>query len=98
MIKRRNMGMQVLLMIITLGIYGIYWFYVTSKEMVEYKRLDGSPGLWTVLSLIPFVIYMLTISKVRQWRLSRTEASTGGSYSSCGWSSLLLSGLLLRRS
>ena len=55
MIKRRNMGMQVLLMIITLGIYGIYWFYVTSKEMVEYKRLDGSPGFWTVLSLIPFV-------------------------------------------
>ena len=55
MIKQRNMGMQVLLMIITLGIYGIYWLYVTSKEMVEYKRLDGSPGLWTVLSLIPFV-------------------------------------------
>ena len=55
MIKRRNMWMQVLLMIITLGIYGIYWFYVTSKEMVEYKRLDGSPGFWTVLSLIPFV-------------------------------------------
>ena len=51
MIKQRNMGMQVLLMIITLGIYGIYWFYVTSNEMVEYKRLDGSPGLWTALSL-----------------------------------------------
>ena len=54
MIKQRNMVMQVLLMIITLGIYGIYWFYVTSKEMVEYKRLDGNSGLWTVLSLIPF--------------------------------------------
>ena len=55
MIKRRNMGMQVLLNIITLGIYSIYWFYVTSKEMVEYKSLDGSPGLWTVLAIIPFV-------------------------------------------
>ena len=55
MIKQRSMGMQVLLMIITLGIYGIYWFYVTSKEMVEYKGLDGSPGLWTLLSLIPLV-------------------------------------------
>ena len=67
MIKQRNMVMQVILMIITLGIYGIYWFYVTSKEMVEYKRLDGSPGLWTVLfqpSLL--AIYMLIISKVRQ--------------------------------
>ena len=44
MIKRRNMGMQVILMIITLGIYGIYWFYVTSKEMVEYKRLGHVPS------------------------------------------------------
>jgi hypothetical protein len=55
MIQQRNMGMQVLLMIITLGIYGIYWFYVTSREMVENKGLDGSPGLWTLLFLIPFV-------------------------------------------
>ena len=48
MIKRRNMWMQVLLMVITLGIYAIYWFYVTSKEMIEYKNLDGSASLWTV--------------------------------------------------
>ena len=54
MIKRRNMGMQVVLAIITLGIYVIYWFYVTSKEMVEHKNLTGSPGLWTLLLFVPF--------------------------------------------
>ena len=54
MIQRRNMGMQVLLMIVTLGIYGIYWFYVTSQEIVEHKSLDGSAGLWTVLLFVPF--------------------------------------------
>ena len=54
MIKRRKMGMQVLLAIITLGIYVIYWFYVTSKEMIEYKKLTGSPGLWTFLLFVPF--------------------------------------------
>ena len=48
MIKRRNMAMQVLLMIVTLGIYSIFWFYVTSKEMVEYKHLNGSPALWNL--------------------------------------------------
>ena len=53
MIKRRNMAMQVLLMVITLGIYGMYWFYVTSKEIVEYKKLSGSPGLWAVLMFVP---------------------------------------------
>ena len=55
MIKRRNMWVQVLLFLITLTIYGIYWFYVTSKEMIEYKNLPGSAGLWTVLTLIPIV-------------------------------------------
>ena len=55
MIKRRNMWAQVGLMIITIGLYGIYWFYVTSKEMIEEKNLEGSPGLWTVLFILPLV-------------------------------------------
>ncbi|MBQ10934.1 MAG: hypothetical protein CMJ45_05230 [Planctomyces sp.] len=71
MIKRRNMLVQILLFIVTLGIYGIYWFYATSKEMVEYKKLDGSPILWTILLFIPFgSFFSLTGSTVRQsWRL-----------------------------
>ena len=78
MIKRRNMAMQVLLMIVTLGIYSIYWFYVTSKEMVEYKHLNGSPALWTLLSLIPLAnlyaeykqgeaVEALTDSGINRW-------------------------------
>ncbi len=55
MIKRREMLMQVLLMVVTLGIYGLYWFYVTSKEMIEHKKLDGNAVLWVVLSIIPVV-------------------------------------------
>ena len=55
MIKRRNMLMQVLLMIITLGIYGIYWFYVTSREMIEHKGLNGNAVLWLVLTFVPFL-------------------------------------------
>ncbi len=55
MIQRRNMAMQVLLMVVTRGIYGIYWLYVTSKEMIEHKSLEGSAGLWTVLAILPLV-------------------------------------------
>ncbi len=55
MIERRNMAMQVLLFIITLGIYAIYWFYVTSREMVEHKKLTGSPALWTLLFILPLI-------------------------------------------
>ncbi len=54
MIVKRNMALQIVWVIITLGIYTIYWFYVTSKEMIEYKKLEGNPVLWTVLLFIPF--------------------------------------------
>lgn len=54
LIKRRNMGAQVLLFIITCGIYGVYWFYQTTIEM---KNLAKDPeinaGLWTVLLFLP---------------------------------------------
>jgi len=55
MVKRRNMVAQVGLMIITLCIYAIYWFYQTACEL-KYLSKDetASPGLWTVLLFIPF--------------------------------------------
>lgn len=75
MIKRRNMGMQIVLYIVTLSIYGIYWYYVTSKEMVEYKNLEGSPGLWTVLLFIPIV------NLYSYWKHSEAvEVLTDGQY------------------
>jgi len=54
MIQKRNMIVQILLMIITFGIYAIYWFYKISEEM-KYAGKDpqASPGLWTVLLFIP---------------------------------------------
>jgi hypothetical protein len=54
-VKRRDMLVQVLLFCITLGIYGIYWFYQTACEMKALAHADeASPGLWTVLLFIPF--------------------------------------------
>ncbi len=54
-IKHRNMFVQVLLTIITLGIYTIYWFYQISMEMKNIANdTNASPALWTVLLFIPF--------------------------------------------
>lgn len=53
-IKERNMVMQVILYIITFGIYGIYWFYVSTDEMKTIARDDeASPILWTILIFVP---------------------------------------------
>ena len=38
-----------------MGIYCIYWFYVTCKEMAEYKKVEASPGLLTLLMFVPLL-------------------------------------------
>ena len=53
-IKYRNMVMQVILSIITLGIYTIYWFHVTLGELYRANgRADEKRWLWTLLYIIP---------------------------------------------
>ena len=53
-IKYRNMVMQVVLFVITLGIYGVYWYYVSLKEMhIANGQAESGSGKWTLLLLIP---------------------------------------------
>ena len=54
-IKYRNMILQVILMVVTLGIYGIYWYYQTASELKALaKDPNAAPTLWTVFLFIPF--------------------------------------------
>ncbi len=52
-IKYRNMFGQVLLFIITLGIYSVYWFYVTFNELNTANGKEASGCLWTILLFVP---------------------------------------------
>ena len=53
-IKYRNMLVQPLLVIITLGIYGVYWFHVTLGELHRANgRTEPAQLKWTVLFCIP---------------------------------------------
>lgn len=54
-IKYRSMPVQVLLVIVTLGIYVLYWFYQTAEEMQDATGdHSGSPALWLILIFVPF--------------------------------------------
>jgi hypothetical protein len=54
-VKYRDMWVQVLIFIVTIGIYAIYWFYQTAMELKGLARdHDAEPALWTVLLFIPF--------------------------------------------
>ena len=55
MIKKRNLLVQVILMIVTLGIYALYWYYVTAEEMARYKKTDASPALLLILLFVPII-------------------------------------------
>jgi magnesium-transporting ATPase (P-type) len=53
MIKRRNLWLMVLWTILTFGIYGIYWYYQTSDEIIRASGEKANPLLWTLLLFIP---------------------------------------------
>ena len=52
-IKYRNMWLQMLWMILTIGMYQIYWFYETCKEMSETLERKDEIVLWTVVMCLP---------------------------------------------
>ena len=55
-VKFRNMWVQVLLVIVTFGLYGFYWFYQTADELkIVANDSEASPVLWTILLFIPLL-------------------------------------------
>ena len=54
-IKYRNVVVVPILFIVTLGIYGLYWFYSTSSELMSYNRREGNPLAWTLIATLPVV-------------------------------------------
>lgn len=61
-IKKRNMTMQVVLMIITMGIYALYWFYSTLKELHIANGKDEGAVMWT--------LFLLVLSWLAVWHYS----------------------------
>lgn len=56
--KHRNPWMVLLLSIITLGIYGIFWWYASFQEVKDYRRGAGPGG---VLAIVFLLIGLLSI-------------------------------------
>jgi hypothetical protein len=57
--RHRGIGFVILMMIITLGIYGLYWIFITFAE-VRAHRGEGVSGIvGLLLALIPVSIFLL---------------------------------------
>ena len=75
MINERSRSKQVLLAIVTLGVYAVYWFYATSKEIVECRSVPGHPRVWALMQIIPLV------NLYSSWKYSRAvQAITDSQY------------------
>lgn len=60
--RHRSLGMQVIFSILTLGLYTIYWYHITHKQLANGTSADFSPGMRTIGLFIP--IYNLVV----MWR------------------------------
>ena len=64
--ETRSIGLSILWMILTLGIYGIYWVYKTQEEVKRYSDngIGGILGLVIYILLAP-VTFFVVPSEVR---------------------------------
>jgi hypothetical protein len=67
----RSLAKQVLFSVVTLGLYTIYWYHITHKQLANGTSASFSPAMRTIGMFIPF--YNLVV----MWRTSHdAEAVT----------------------
>lgn len=59
MIQKRSLGVCILLTIVTCGIYGFYWFYSMTKDVVSMnnREYNTSAGTALLLNLVTCGLY-----------------------------------------
>ena len=76
--KRRNVVLVPILFIITLGIYGLVWFYSTADEMIRLNKQENeNPLMWLIMALIP-VVNLFAVWKHSQAVELMTEKRVNG--------------------
>ena len=55
MFKKRNLIVTLVLLLVTLGIYGLYWLYSTADELIKYNNKGGNPLAWLIMALVPIL-------------------------------------------
>lgn len=59
-VKERNPWFVIIVSFVTFFLYAIYWFYSTSKELIELTKSESSAVLWTIGLFVPLVnIYVI---------------------------------------
>lgn len=57
--RHRGVGTVILLMIVTFGIYGLYWIFITFAELQAHRDEGVSGIVGLLLALVPVSIFLL---------------------------------------
>src|SRR3954452_5555628 len=82
----RNIGICILLFVITLGFYGWYWAYKTEEEIKEHS----SEGLGGVLGLVVWILASFISAFVIPSEIGKMHAKEGQAPPVNGWTGLWL--------
>jgi hypothetical protein len=57
--RQRGVGTVILLLLVTFGIYGLYWIYITFAELQAHRGEGVSGIVGLLLALVPVSIFLL---------------------------------------
>lgn len=70
--QNRSLGKQVLFSIITFGLYPIYWFYITNKQLAAGTDADFDPMVRTLLIIL---LSPVLIGLIWLWKMTEDAAA-----------------------
>ncbi len=73
---QRNIGISILLSIVTCGVYAYYWMYKMTQEITQYNNEDANPGIELVLSLFTCGIYFIYWNYKMGKRIAQAKLSS----------------------
>ncbi|MCF2529533.1 DUF4234 domain-containing protein [Yinghuangia soli] len=84
------------LMLATLGIYGLVWYYKINREIRDFARVEVSPGV-AVLAMFPggYIIVPPFISLANTAGRVRQAQAVGGRQQDCGGGMVILLAILM---
>jgi hypothetical protein len=76
--RQRSIGGVIVLVLITLGIYALFWIYLAFAELRAHRGEGVSGGIGVLLALVPVAIFLLPSYVGRMYREDAQEPPVSG--------------------
>lgn len=78
-VKQRNIGKQILLSIVTFGLYGIYWAYQSHEDIKNYtgSGISGVVGVLIYVFVGIITLFLLPLEIKRMYEAEGRESPVG---------------------